>query len=314
MKKFLPLIFVFFTALPVFAGGTPDVQNALLRDFLWKEFINTPKAERVKVGLSLSAGGTRGFAHVGVLEVFEDAGVPVDMLTGTSMGAVVGSGYAAGLPVSRLWEIGQNMRLGTVSKDLGAAGLLKLVIGGQLPSSKNFETFLEENLQGKNIEELNIPFACPAMDIKTGEKILFTSGPAALAVRASMNLPGVFEPVEYRQRQLVDGGVVDYLPVDAVRKLGAQYVIASLALQDFSGVAPRTVAGYLLRIGDIRGAILTEETLAKANFVIRTKVPNIGTIDFSMLPVAAELGIRETYKLLPALQEDLLIFNAKHEK
>ncbi|MDR0291919.1 MAG: patatin-like phospholipase family protein [Elusimicrobium sp.] len=315
MKKIFLIVFA-FAALPGFAYDAGR-QDALLRDFLWKEFINTPKEQRAKVGLALSAGGTRGFAHVGVLEVLENAGAPVDMLTGTSMGAVVGSGYAAGLPVSRLWEIGNSIRLGTVSKDLGATGMMKLFIGGKLPSSKNFEAFLEETLQGKNIEDLNIPFACPAMDIKTGEKILFTSGPAALAVRASMNLPGIFEPVEYRQRQLVDGGVVDYLPVDAVRNLGARYVIASLPLQDYSGVVPKTVAAYLLRIGDIRGAILTEEAVAKANFVIRIKVSNIEVLDFNKLPAAAELGIRETYRVLPMLQDDLIIFNIKyreHEK
>jgi len=309
MKKIFLIIFA-FACLPAFADNAAT-RDDILRGFLWKEFINTPKENRVKVGLALSAGATRGFAHVGVLEVFEDAGVPVDMLTGTSMGAVVGSAYAAGLPVSRLWEMGKNMQLDTVSKDLGVTGLLKLFIGGKLPSSKNFEAFLEENLQGKNIEDLNIPFAAPAMDIKTGEKILFTSGPAALAVRASMNLPGVFEPVEYRQRQLVDGGVVDYLPVDAVRNLGAQYVIASLPLQDYSGVVPKTVAAYLLRIGDIRGAILTEEAVSKANFVIRTKVPDIEAWDFGKLQAAGELGLRETFTVLPALQEDLIIFNMK---
>lgn len=282
-----------------------------MREFLWNEFISTPAEERTKVGLSLSAGGTRGFAHVGVLEVLEDAGTPIDMLTGTSMGAVIGSAYAAGLPIKGLWELGENMTINKVTDDLGVTGLFKLIVGKELPTSQQFEVFLNENLENKNFEDLNIPFACPSMDIKTGEKVLFTSGPVALAVRASMNLPGVFEPVQYRQRQLVDGGVVDYLPVGAVKDLGAEYVIASLALQDYSGVVPKTIAAYLLRIGDIRGAILTEEALTKANFAVKPKIANIEVLAFEKLPKAGEIGVREMYKNLRALQEDLILFNMK---
>ncbi|WP_424243936.1 NTE family protein [Elusimicrobium posterum] len=310
MKKIIILICVFFISVSSFAMDS-QMQDAVLREFLWEEFTAKEPPDRVKVGLTLSAGGTRAFAHVGILEVLLDANMPIDMLTGTSMGSVIGSAYAAGIPVSEIWKMGDEMTLKTVSSDLSLTGIFRLIVGNQLPSSQNFEKFLEENLSNKTFEDLRIPFACPAMDIKTGEKVLFTSGPVALAVRASMNLPGVFEPVEYRQRQLVDGGVVDYLPIDAVKDFGAEYVVASLPLQDHSGVVPKTIAAYLLRIGDIRGAILTEESISKANFSIMPKMSNIPVLEFDMLPVAGEMGVVETYKRLPALQEDLILFDLR---
>ncbi|MGB2578724.1 NTE family protein [Elusimicrobium simillimum] len=310
MKKYFTLLFALLLAVPALSMDI-DMQDQLLREFLWEEFTLKPKEERTKVGLSLSAGGTRAFAHIGVITVLKDANTPIDMLTGTSMGSVVGSAYAAGIPVEDVWAMGETMTLQNVTTDLSFTGLFRLIFGSKLPTSQKFEEFLEDKLGNKTFEDLVIPFACPAMDIKTGEKIMFTSGPVALAVRASMNLPGVFEPVEYRQRQLVDGGVVDYLPIDAVRDLGAEYVIASLPLQDYSGVVPKTIAAYLLRIGDIRGAILTEESLAKADFAVRTKAANIPVLEFDMLSVAGELGVREMYKNLPALQEDLILFNMR---
>lgn len=310
MKKLLLLFSVLFLTISSNALDN-NAQDAILREFLWDDFINQPVSNRVHVGLVLSAGGTRAFAHTGIVQVLNDAGLPIDSLAGTSMGSVIGSAYAAGIPIADIWEMGANMTLQTVSKDLSFTGILRLVFGNKLPSSSQFEVFLEENLEGKNIENLRIPFACPAMDIKTGEKVLFTSGPIALAVRASMNLPGVFEPVEYRQRQLVDGGVVDYLPIDAVKDFGAEYIIASLPLQDHSGVVPKTIAAYLLRIGDIRGAILTEESLSKANFAITPKMSNIPVLEFDMLPMAGEMGVIEAYKRLPALKQDLLLFNLK---
>lgn len=310
MKKIHALaLFMLAAAFAAPAYALPRVtQDAILRDFLWEEFINLPPQERPKVGLALSAGGVRGFAHVGVLEVLHNAGVPIDAMAGTSMGAVVGSLYAAGLPTEQLWEISQHIQMDTITPDFNLMGLLKLLFLQKLPSSRNLQDFFNQQIGHMRFEDMAIPFATAAMDVKTGEQVVFDSGPVDIAVRASMNLPGVFDPVPYRHRYLVDGAVVNYLPVDLVKQKGADYIIASVTPPDFYSQAPQTVAAYLLRIGDVRGAAMIEESAQRANFVIQNRVLDIGTLELDKLHEAGEVGIRSANDELEALQEDLILF------
>ena len=310
MKKIHALaLFMLAATFAAPAYALPRVtQDAILRDFLWEEFINLPPQERPKVGLALSAGGVRGFAHVGVLEVLHNAGVPIDAMAGTSMGAVVGSLYAAGLPTDKLWEISQHIQMDTITPDFNLIGLLKLLFLQKLPSSRNLQDFFNQQIGHMRFEDMVIPFATAAMDVKTGEQVVFDSGPVDIAVRASMNLPGVFDPVPYRHRYLVDGAVVNYLPVDLVKQKGADYIIASVTPPDFFSQAPQTVAAYLLRVGDVRGAAMIEESAQRANFVIQNRVLDIGTLELDKLHEAGEVGIRSANDELEALQEDLILF------
>ena len=310
MKKIHALaLFMLAAAFALPAYALPRVtQDAILRDFLWEEFISLPAQERPKVGLALSAGGVRGFAHVGVLEVLHNAGVPIDAMAGTSMGAVVGSLYAAGLPTDKLWEISQHIQMDTITPDFNLMGLLKLLFLQKLPSSRNLQDFFNQQIGHMRFEDMVIPFATAAMDVKTGEQVVFDSGPVDIAVRASMNLPGVFDPVPYRHRYLVDGAVVNYLPVNLVKQKGADYIIASITPPDFYSQAPQTVAAYLLRIGDVRGAAMIEESAQRANFVIQNRVLDIGTLELDKLHEAGEVGIRSANDALEALQEDLILF------
>jgi len=287
---------------------TPRTGDEILRDFLWDRFVELPKEERPKVGLALSAGGVRGFAHVGVLEVLDNAAVPVDMISGTSMGSVVGGLYAAGLPTEKLWEISEHISLKNISSDFNVVGLFRFLFAKKLPSSSNLVQFFHQQLGDIQFEQMPIPFSCAAMDIKTGERVLFNSGPLAIAVRASMNLPGVFEPVQYRHRALVDGAVVDYLPVETVKKMGADYIIASVTPPDFYSKTPQTIAAYLLRVGDVRGAAMIEESSKKANFVLVNRVLDTGTLELDRWNKAGEVGVKEANQHLGELQEDLLLF------
>ncbi len=286
----------------------PVTQDNVLRAFLWEELLKLPKEERPQVGLALSAGGVRGFAHVGVLEVLHNAGVPIDAMAGTSMGAVVGSFYAAGLSVPQLWEISSHITMDKITPDFNLMGMLRFIFLQRLPSSKNLQNFFQQQLGDMQFEDMVIPFATAAMDVKTGEQVVFDSGPVDIAVRASMNLPGVFDPVPYRHRHLVDGAVVNYLPVNLVKAKGADYIIASVTPPDFYSQTPQTVAAYLLRVGDVRGAAMIQESAQKANFVIENRVLGIGTLELNKLHQAGEIGIRSANKKLEALQEDLLLF------
>lgn len=309
MKKAFLLLTALLLLGPAARAIPPATDDQLLRDFLWEEFITLPKEERPKVGLALSAGGVRGFAHVGVLETLQNAGVPVDMLSGTSMGSVVGSLYAAGLSTDKLWDISQHMTLANITPDFNFMGLLRVLLQKKLPSSSNLQQFFREQIGEMRFEDLEIPFSTAAMDVKTGERVVFDSGPLAIAVRASMNMPGVFEPVQYRHRYLVDGAVVDYLPTGSVRDMGAEYVIASVTPPDFYSDLPQSVASYLLRTGDVRGAAMIEESAKKANFVFMNRVINIGTLDVDKLHSAGEVGIREAHRKLGDLQEDLVLYS-----
>ena len=287
---------------------TPQQDDTILREFLWQRFISLPNEQRPKIGLALSAGGVRGFAHVGVLEVFDNAQVPIDRMAGTSMGSVVGGLYASGLPTEKLWDLSNHITIGTITPDFNMGGLFRLLFKRKLPTSANLSKFFEEQLGNMQFEDMPIPFSCSAMDVKTGERVLFNSGPLAIAVRASMNLPGVFEPVEYRHRALVDGAVVDYLPVESVQQMGADYIIASVTPFDFSSKTPTSILGYVNRVNDVRAAAMIEESARKANFVLTNRVLDTGTLELKKLHQAGEVGVKEAYSKLGALQEDILLF------
>lgn len=286
---------------------TSQQSDTLLREFMWQRFIDLPKEDRPKIGLALSAGGVRGFAHVGVLEVFDNARLPIDYMAGTSMGSVIGGLYASGLPVDKLWELSDHITLSTITPDLNVMGAFRFLFARKLPTSANLSKFFEEQLGDMQFEDMPIPFSCSAMDVKTGERVLFNSGPLAIAVRASMNLPGVFEPVEYRHRALVDGAVVDYLPTESVQQMGADYIIASVTPLDFSSKTPTSILGYVNRVSDVRAAAMIEDAARKANFVLTNRVLDTGTLELKKLHQAGEVGIKEAYSKLDALQEDILL-------
>ena len=312
-KSFILLAAFIFLNCSAFCGALSDKQeDDILRDFLWREFINLPSDKRPKTGVTLSAGAVRGLSHIGAMEVISASGLPIDYMSGTSMGCIVGSLFAAGIGEARMLEIAASPKISYISKDLTFVGVLKYAFGNKLFSSENFQDFINNEVGSVNYEELDIPFACVSADIKTGEKIVFNSGPVALGVRASMNLPGVFAPVEYRQRYLVDGGVVDYMPVDLVRDMGADWVLAVFSLADYSKTVPTTILGYIMRTGDLRGAFLTENSEKDANFLIESRVGNISSFDPRQALTAVEIGAKSAYKALNPMKENLLLYSVDY--
>ncbi|MFS8829819.1 patatin family protein [Synechococcus sp. R55.3] len=173
-----------------------------------------------KLGLALGSGGARGWAHIGVIRALEQAGIPIDYIAGTSIGAFVGAIYAAG----ELDELEDFVR------DLNWKMILSLFdvvfpTCGLLDGNKIYE-LLTEHLQELCIEEAGIPFCCVATDLITGQEVLLRSGKMADAVRASISIPGIFTPFHHEGRYLGDGGIVNPVPVRVVREMGADVVIA----------------------------------------------------------------------------------------
>lgn len=174
------------------------------------------RKQRPKVGLVLGGGGAKGAAEVGVLQLIEEIGIPVDYVAGTSIGAIVGAFYANGFKADSIETLFKSQNWSRVFTD-------------SFLRNKSIEVFLDEVGQmpdSISFDKLPIPYRCVAVDLKKVEEIVLDSGSLAHAVHASMAIPGVFKSVEWDGRQLVDGGVLNNLPVDVVKAMGADIVIA----------------------------------------------------------------------------------------
>lgn len=307
MRKFIML-----TAAVLLLQGVAVAQSAddaLLREAMWTRIVNSKPPARPAVGLALSGGGARGFAHTGLLEALQYSNFPVDYVAGTSMGALIGAMYASGQPLEEIWAFGRDAEKHKVGRDFKGIRVLPLIFADKLISPTYITRFIEGRLGGATFETLKKPLACTAMDIRTGEKVVFTDGPVAMAVRASVNIPGIFAPVQYRQRYLVDGGVVDNVPVDAARALGADWVLASV-MENTVNKNPDTVLMTLLQVIDIRGSLLARESERSADFVVRTQVGDITVADFDRCTEAGESGLTETWRRADEAREALLIYAA----
>ncbi len=173
-----------------------------------------------KVGLALGSGSARGWSHIGVIRALTEAGVQVDCVSGTSIGALVGAVYAAGkINVLETWvrQLEWKQILSFMDVVLPKSGLI---------DGRKIADFVRQHIQVENIEELPIPFGAVATDLRMGQEVVLREGDIIEAVRASISLPGIFTPVEKDHAFLIDGGLVNPLPVSAARDMGADFVIA----------------------------------------------------------------------------------------
>jgi len=313
--NYRPLRCVFFAGClclsAYFTAGAQEFSKGeeILRELMWDKLVQTKTPARPAVGLALSGGGARGFAHTGVLETLEYAEFPVDYVSGTSVGSVIGGLYTAGMSVPDIWKFAKETSTLKIARDFKGIKLLSLLITNKLITPTYINQFIDKNLGSLTFGGLKKPFSCVAMDFRTGEKIIFDEGPLGIAVKASVNLPGIFAPVEYRHRYLVDGGVVDFIPVDAVRLLGADWVLASVTA-GASTYLPGNVLMSLLQVIDIRGSMLASNEEKEANFLIKPDVGEIVMADFDRCEEAGEAGLVEAAKRVDKARESYLIFSA----
>ena len=173
-----------------------------------------------KVGLALGGGAARGLSHIGVLKVLEENKIYPDVITGTSIGALVGALYAGGIPIKDI----EQFAVGLDFKCLALLTDITLPVSG-LIGGKRIITLIKSILGDLTFSQLKHEFACVATDIITGEQVVLQEGSLVEAVRASISLPGIFTPVRITGRHLVDGGLVNEVPVSVCRELGAEFVI-----------------------------------------------------------------------------------------
>lgn len=171
-----------------------------------------------RLGLALGGGAARGLAHIGVLQALNESGLRISAIAGTSAGAIIGALYAGGLTPHQLAQLAQHTTW---------AHLVRLTVPRRgLVDTRKLEDFINSLLRGKTFAQLDIPFACVATDLVSGEEVILREGNVAAAVRASASVPGIMVPVVRDGRLLVDGGVVNNVPVSVTRQLGADVVVA----------------------------------------------------------------------------------------
>ena len=249
------------------------------------------------IGIALGGGGNRGFAHIGVLKVLEAAGIQLDVVSGTSAGAAVGALYAGGYSALDIEQL---------SLPLQRDSMLTWVLPSMgFASGEPMERFINERLSGRSIEALPLRFGAVATDLQTGEPRIFQSGDVGSAVRASCAVPGLFQPVRMDERQYVDGGLVQPIPVSAAHLLGASFVIAVDVSSKPQHNGVDSMAHVVMQTYDIMGEALNRYERAKANVVIQPDIKDISYTDLDDKLKAIRKGEQAAQHMLPTLLAEL---------
>lgn len=287
---------------------------------------NTIKKTRPKIGLVLSGGGAKGFAHIGVLKVLEQAGVKIDFIGGTSMGAVVGGLYASGYSATQIDSIFQNTNFDELLQDyiprssknfyekrndeMYALSLpfRKFKLAMPVALSKGMYNYnllskLTHNVRYiKDFNKLPIPFFCIATDIEKGEQVVLNSGYLAQAILASSAFPSLFSPVEINGKMLIDGGVVNNYPVEEIRKLGADIVIGVDVQDDLKDRnSLNDATKILVQITNLDMIRSMKEKIKDTDIYIKPEVSEFGVISFNEGKAIIKKGEEATNEKLEQL-------------
>ena len=253
-----------------------------------------------KLGLALGGGAARGFAHIGVIQVLEEAGLRPDFVAGTSAGSVVAALYASGKTGAQLQQIGESMEEAAITD-----WTLPVFNSGVLRGDA-LAKYVNQQVGGRLIENMTVPLGIVATDLYSGEMMVFQRGDTGMAVRASSAVPAIFQPVKISGRSYVDGGLVSPVPVRAARRMGAQVVLAiDISSPPDSSGNDGTLA-VLLQTASIMGKSINAFELKEADVVVRPDLREVSSADFSSRKKAIEAGRRAMLELLPQLRAAIL--------
>lgn len=270
--------------------------------------------------MALGGGGARGLAHIGVLDALLEAGIAVSGIAGTSMGAIVGGVFAAvghqskdPRRLARLLAVAPHspVPVGPGRHRFRdwfdtAAYLRDDLFGQGRDDGMRLEREIEAWVGPRRIEELPLPFAAVATDVRSGEPVVLSRGALAPALHASAALPGVYLPVRLDGRSLIDGGVVETDPVSAARGMAGDVVLAVCVSPALDRKVPTTGLGLLARTEAIRAARMEALALAAADVAIRVRLPrSLGMFDFDQASRIIALGKASMQRQLPAVREAL---------
>ena len=247
-----------------------------------------------RVGLALGGGAARGFAHIGVIQALEEAGLRPDLVVGTSAGSVVAALYASGKTPAELAALADAMDE-TALTDWSYPG--RGVIRGDA-----LARFVRNATGGRTIDQMKLPLGIVATDLDSGSAILFRRGDTATAVRASSAVPAVFQPVKIGSREYVDGGLVAPVPVRFAREMGAELVIAVDISSPPEGALTGDAMRMLLQTFSIMSRSINNFELRDADIVLRPSLPGVSSADFSSRQRSIQAGRAAALAALPELR------------
>jgi NTE family protein len=265
-----------------------------------------------KIGLALSGGAAKGLAHIGVLKALKEAEVPIDILAGTSMGAMIGACFAKDGEIS----VVEGVALNTGLRQLAIMLDPKLsLLGKGLIRGQRVETLLRSLIGDVEFKDLKIPFAVVATDISTGQEVILSKGSVIKSVRASVSIPGIFVPATLEGRCLVDGGLTNPVPVEVLRDMGAEFVIAVnvIAEPTKSKHAGLHAEGKIVKVPNIFNTLLQSfyimeyevirERMLKADIIICPDVRHIEAFDFHKGEEAIASGYEAAKEAIPKIRK-----------
>jgi len=267
--------------------------------------------KKKRIGLALGGGGARGLAHIGVLRVLEEEKIPIHLIAGTSIGALVGGAYASGISAGELQKKAEEyvssaefrssaIKSFETAHSKGEIGLtqkiqayfrnhfylIQALFKPGILSKEGFQATIDYFIPDIRIEETRIPFYAVATDLVSGEEIIFSKGSLRQAVMASCAVPGAFAPLKEGERLLSDGGIICSIPSSVAKQEGADIVIAVVVDRGIGSEKLRNVVDVYLRVNEIMGERLKQCELTEANVVIR---PEVGDLHWSSFSEAMSL-------------------------
>jgi NTE family protein len=270
-------------------GGQPSVQR-----------------REVRLGLALGGGAARGFAHVGVIQVLEEAGFRPSHVAGTSAGSLVAALYASGKTPTELVRVAETMQEADITD-----WMLPILNRGAL-RGEALAKYVNNQVGGRSLEQMKIPLGIVATDLGSGEVITFRRGNTGVAVRASSAVPAVFQPVRVGEREYVDGGLVAPVPVRQTRDLGANFVIAVDISSDPEGNPSGDTFQILMQTFAIMGKSINTLALKEADVVVRPALSGVKSADFGARQRSIEAGRLAMRAMLPTLKARLAAFESGH--
>lgn len=251
------------------------------------------KPKKVKIGLALGSGGAKGFAELGALKAFEEAGIEFDMVSGTSIGSIIGAFYADGYSVTDISEMLKRVNPSEIINPL----MVGMDMGG-------LKKLLDRELGEKNIEELKKPFCAIATEIESGEEKVFDKGNTAVALCASSSIPPFFKPVFIDGFRYVDGAFSNSIPADKLKQKGADYVVA-IDLSTSDSQKP-SLLSMIFPTYEAKVENPKQAGYDNADVMLHPDLTGYKSTSFKASSEMFEIGYRHALKFIPKIKEDIL--------
>jgi NTE family protein len=234
------------------------------------------------LGLALGSGAARGFAHIGVLKVLEQNHITIDYISGCSIGSIIGALYCSGMSIDRIEQVAKEIEPWKwIDVSVPRMGLIM---------GKKIEDMIKRLTDGKSFDQLDIPLSVVATNLCNGEKVVFTKGYVYKAVRASIAIPGIFAPAEHECGFLADGGLVDPVPVDLVRQMGADVVIGVNLGSKTAEKNMRNIYDVIIQSIDIMQNEIIRSRGIRADLLLNPDLSNINAVNFNQVGECIEIG------------------------